>query len=333
MPIYESDPETAPDVDFEPGTLGHLVVGNEGRLLDPRRTPVTIVGIQADVGFWTLRVEAFEDAGAMWDIPFEDVDRYQFARGSRLADRSALEEYRRAVERFDRRLEIPCEETQRRATEVRLDTEQREADSWLRTHSSFFAAGGTLPPPEDRRSDPRLFDDFMTYMAERQVYDIEDAFSRRFVSHPGAGEVVKGHRIVLAEMGLVPYDGKVVREPATFEHPWDAATRRRHLEARLGFVRALFTRLGHTHLRLYRGMSMTKPIEPSRNQTFVSWTFARAVAESLFDTSRVGARRMLQAQDVTIDRVIMTYVETPAMNDRFHEAEAVLLVDQHDPLF
>ena len=333
MQIYQSDPDAAPDSDFEPGTLDHLVVGNRGRLLDPRRTPVTIVGIRAEVGFCTMRVEAFEDEGARWDIPFEDMDRYQFDRRSRRADPSRMDEYRAAVERLDRPLEITCDRSRRQVTRARLDVEQREADAWLGAHSSFFAAGGSLPATDRRTGDPRLFEDLMAYLAHRGVDDIEERFSRQFVSHPHSGEVVKGHRIVLAQMGLVPYQGTIVRDPTTFEKPWDSTNRRRHLLARLGFVRALFARFGHSHLTLYRGLSMTRPIEPWRNRTFVSWTFSRAVAESHFDTTRPRATRMLQAQDVPLDRVLMTYVETQAMNDRYKEAEAVLFFNEHDPLF
>ena len=81
MSIYQSDSDAAPNSEFEPGTLQHLVRGNAGRLLDPRRTQVTIVGLHLETGFMTLRVDSFEDAGVTWDIPFEEVDHYQFAHG------------------------------------------------------------------------------------------------------------------------------------------------------------------------------------------------------------------------------------------------------------
>ena len=40
MSIYARHDDPAPDADFEPGCLEHLVPGNTGRLLDARRTPV-----------------------------------------------------------------------------------------------------------------------------------------------------------------------------------------------------------------------------------------------------------------------------------------------------
>ena len=280
-----------------------------------------------------MRVEAFEDIGARWDIPLEDIDRYQFERGSRRADRSVLDGYVSAVDRLDRWMEIPCDPLDRVATARRLEDANRELSVWLDSHSAFFAEGGVVPPVEERTGDPRLFGDLMAYMTHRGVAEIEKAFSRQFVSHPGAGEVVKGHRIVLAEMGLVPYRGKVVRDPATFEEPWDRSTRRRHLESRLGFVRAVYGRLDQTTPTVYRGMFMNSPVELDRNRTFVSWSFSRAVAESHFDTSSTGGTRMLQGQDFPVERALMTYLETEAMNETFKEAEAVLLFNEHDPLY
>ena len=49
-----------------------------------------------------------------------------------------------------------------------------------------------------------------------------------------AGELVTGHRIVIAELGLVPYAGKVVRDPGLFEGRWSKPRRAAHVLARLG---------------------------------------------------------------------------------------------------
>ncbi len=327
MSIYESDPRLAPDSEFEGGSLSHFVVGNRGRMLDSRRTPVSIVAVRVDVGFVTIQIEAFEDAGAQWDIPFEEVGHYQFELGSERAGASDVERFRLAVEQFDRRLEIPCDMTDRQVARATVDEEQHQADEWLGAHSSFFAAGGTAPPPEDRTGDPRLFEDLRTYMAQRGLGEMEEAFARQFVSNPYAGEIVKGHRIVLAWMGVVPYEGTIVRDPATFEGSWDEAHRRSHIEARLGFVRAMFGRLGQPRLLLYRGMSTSGPIRSARNHTFVSATFSRLVAHSHFDGAGPGASRMLVSLQVPVERVLMTYLETAAMNEQFKEAEAVLLFE------
>ncbi len=82
--VYRSSGEQEPDERFEPGELRHLVPGNHGRLLDPRRTPVTLTAVSLADGMFQVRIEAFEDAGATWRLPFEDVGRDTSSlRGSR----------------------------------------------------------------------------------------------------------------------------------------------------------------------------------------------------------------------------------------------------------
>ena len=333
MPIYESDPHKAPDSDFEAGSAIHIAVGNRGRLLDARRTPVKVVSVNVEVGMLTVRIEAFEDAGARWDIPFEQIGKFQFEAGCVKASASDLARFEFAIERFDHRLEIPCDIADRQATVARLDEERQRADQWLKAKSSFFTAGGIVPSPEHRVGDPRLFKDLAAFMTLRGCQAIEEAFVSQYVSNPGAGEIVKGHRIVLARMGLVPYVGTIVRDPATLEGQWDEANRRRHIEARLGFVRAMFRRLSLTRVPLYRGLSTTGPVEPDRNRTFVSATFSRSVAQSHFDAGGSEASRVLLAQHVPVERVLMTYLETSAMNERFKEAEAILLFDTANTTF
>ena len=40
-------------------------------------------------------------------------------------------------------------------------------------------------------------------MTEKGLWDIEEAFAEQYVRNPNSGELVKGHAIVLAELGLV----------------------------------------------------------------------------------------------------------------------------------
>ena len=79
---FQFDPDCAPDTNFEPGELHHLCVGNEGRLLDFRRTPVRVLRLCDETGLATIEILAFEDKGALWDLPYEDIGTYQFKKGS-----------------------------------------------------------------------------------------------------------------------------------------------------------------------------------------------------------------------------------------------------------
>jgi hypothetical protein len=322
-----------PDSGFEPGRLEHVATGATGRMLDDRRTPVSIVGVKPDVGMFALRIEDFEDRGAIWEIPFESFGNFQFEPGGPLASPEDVARYRAAIDRFDRHLSIACDPERREATCRRIGAERAAATDWLTERSTFFASGDTLPDPETRLGDPRLQGDLRVFLIERGLCDLEEAFARRWVSNPYSGELVKGHRIVAAELGLAPYEGTIVRDPRLFDAAWNRSRRADHLIARMAFVHAALALAGLDRVVLYRGMSIDGPLEPPRNETFVAATFSRAVAESHFDSAGPSGTSTLLRQAVAADRVVMTYLETAAMNDRFLEAEAVLLFDAENRLF
>lgn len=325
MSIYQSDPDAAPDSEFEPGALHHLVRGNAGRLLDPRRTPVTIVGLDLETGFMTLRVDRFEDAGATWDIPFEEVDHYQFAHGSRRASDEAVRRLRDVIERLDRALVIEPDPTDREVTEIRVDDDTTAAEGWLQDQSRFLASGRRLPDPATRRGDELLMADLGSFMRERALWEVEEGFAQQYVRNPRAGEIVKGHRIVIAELGLAPYAGTIVRDPATFAGGWSRERRAAHVRARLGFLRALFARLGLAQVELWRGISADGLLRIDGGETLLSASFDERVARSHLVAGPGRPTRRLLRGLVPTDRLFMTYLETAAMNDHYREAEAVLL--------
>src|SRR5664279_2782326 len=61
--IYQSDPGRRPDSEFTRGEPRYLVVGNAARLLDARRTPVMITGLDLEEGLFEVEIKAFEDRG------------------------------------------------------------------------------------------------------------------------------------------------------------------------------------------------------------------------------------------------------------------------------
>jgi hypothetical protein len=333
MTIYERDPDQAPDSEFEPGEHHHLVPGNAGRMMDHRRTPVSVVAVRPDTGTFAVRIEAFEDAGGIWEIAFENVGHCQFARGSRRLPESELAAVRVAVRRFDRIEDIPRNTDAAAKTGARLDAERAEADGWLRAHSKFLAAKAALPDPASREGHPLLYRDLREYMTGRGLWDLEEPFARQFVSNPDSGEMIKGHRRVLAELGLVAYHGKVLRDPAAFTEPWSRLRRGDHILVRLGFVHAFLAASGRERVLLYRGFSTEEPFLAPRNHTFVSASFSEAVARSHYTAAAGDANRLLACQRVPAGRVFMTYLETRAMNRAYREAEAVLLFDEDNPVF
>jgi hypothetical protein len=337
-PVYQSDPDRAPDSDFEPGLPAHAVVGNHGRMLDPRRTPVLVVDVDVPHGFVVLEVTAFEDTGARWAIELERIGDFQFALTSARAQESEVAAMARAVERLDRPLDVPADPRARSVTGDRLRSEQSAARDWLTGTGSFRAgarqrdlATRLTSPLTVRDGDAELTADLAGYLEARGVLDLERAFADAFVSNARAGEMVKGHRIVLAELGLVAYHGTVVRDPATFDPPLDRARRAEHLLARLGFVRAAFELAGIAEVTLYRGLAVEGLLRLHQQRGFVSATFDRAVASSFLEAgTRLG---VMYRQRLPVERLFMTFLETEQLNRTYAEAEAVLLAEEDNLAF
>lgn len=320
--IYESDPGRAPDTDFGPGELGLLVAGNRGRLLDARRTPVTVVAVRPQVGAFVVEIGAFEDAGARWELPLEEFARFQFARDAARSDAAELE---RAMARFDRIEEIPCDPAARAATLRRVADARAAAGEWLRERLPAVDAEGAIERREGEPALHALLDERLGGLAA-----MDRAFAAAFASNPGAGELVKGHAIVLAELGLCPYRGKVVRDPSTFDGDRSRDRRAEHLVARLAFTQALWSLLGHETVTLYRAAAVEGPLPAPRPASLVSATFSRPVAEAHFDG---GATAVLWRQATPLDRVLMTFLETEALNAPYMEAEAILVADPGNRAF
>lgn len=333
MSIYQDNPDAAPDSDFENGELRHLVSGNSGRLLDARRTPIRIVEIKFGTGMFLLEILDFEDQGAVWAMPFEEVERFQFHLASTVASDAQLQCILDAVEKFDRPLMIDCDEASRQLYAAELVEQRKEAKEWLAANSTFFRTGRQSHDPNTREGEPLLFLELKEFMRLKGLEAIEQEFAAQFVSNPFSGELVKGHRITLAKMGLVSYVGKVVRDPGIFEAPWNEVSRRAHILARLAFVHEMFSAMGCRTVVLYRGISTEASLDEHSNNSFVSTTFNREVAMSHFDAGAVERTAALYRQAVPIERLFMTYLETQQMNGSFKEAEAILLYDPENLAF
>ena len=64
------------DDNFENGTLYHLVVNNEGRVLDGRRTPGFIESYDEESEMFIWRITDFEDKGRCWEVPVDEIGNY-----------------------------------------------------------------------------------------------------------------------------------------------------------------------------------------------------------------------------------------------------------------
>ena len=330
---FQFDPNCAPDTDFEPGELHYLCVGNEGRLLDFRRTPVRIIRLCDETGLATIEILAFEDRGALWDMPYEEAGKYQFNRGSLRASAEALSRIEQAATRLNQHVEITCESPRRDETLAAISREREHAGAWLASHSRFFQSGQALPQGEPEGS-PLLYADTKNYMEQRGFADLEALFTRHYTSHLG-NEAVKAHRIAVARLGLGPYVGKIIRDPTQTTGALCIERRTAHIVARMGFVQAMFERAGQSHVVLYRMESCEGPLRRRRTgeTALVSASFRMDIVQEMSGWADPKRTVAIYRQTVPVERVLMTYLETEAMNHPYREAEAVLLADPTNQAF
>jgi hypothetical protein len=326
-PVYRSDPGQAPDSAFEAGKLSHLVAGNTGRMLDARRTPVRIVSVDPRDGMFEVEICAFEDAGARWRIPLEEAGGYQFAHGSERVGAAALAELRDACARLDRTLLIEANPERARASERLAAAQEARAARWLSGRLPRIDLAALIAA---REGDRRVMGLLEEYLQARGLADMDSVFSRAFVTNPAAGETVKGHAIVLAELGLAPYTGKIVRGADVFTGQWSRERRAEHLLTRLGFSRALWGVIGRG-AGLYRAYSSETALRAPRKQSFVSATFSRDLALEHFGGGPATRAAAISRTPLDPSRVLMTFLESEAMNRQYREAEAVLVGSAPEP--
>lgn len=323
--VYQSDPDQAPDSAFLPGELRFLVVGNQARLLDTRRTPVHVTQVLPSSGFFEVQIDAFEDVGARWLIPVEEVTSYQFGFGCATAGAATELELSAAIARFDVTVTVAAGDAARRHTASRLEAEVSRAAEWL---TSVGAPERFDPVPFVDDGWPAATAWFDRYLSQRDLALVEERFASAYVSNPWAGDLVLGHLTVLAELGLGTLTARAIRDPNCFSGQWTRERRADHILARIGFVRALWAR-ADGDIMLYRGVATQAGAAGRRRRgqsPLVSASFSRRVAESHFSSSNAVAGALYR-QRLQLERLFMTFLETAAMNGIYREAEALLLSD------
>jgi hypothetical protein len=328
--IYESDPDAAPDDEYVIGEMRHAVAGNRGRLRDVRRTPLSITSVEPDRGEIEVRIDAFEDRGARWRLPVWEISHIQFPAGSRNASGDVVTALRTAAERFERPLRLEASPAAAADSRRRISQGRPAAREMLMGAASSVALAELVTA---REGDTGLSAMVEEYLSERDLLEIDQQFSAAMVTNPHAGELVKGHAIVLAELGLCPFFGTVVRDPQLFSGPWSRERRTEHLIARMAFIQELWSTCVRQPLTLYRAAATERPLPVRAPASFVSCTFSSAVAEAHFAGGPSTTCAVMWRQTVSPHRLLMTFLETAAMNRQFKEAEAILIGDPANRTF
>jgi hypothetical protein len=282
------------------------------------------------IGGFEVEIDAFEDRGARWQLPLTAIQRLQFPWNARRAPEQVFATLRAAAGRFDRPLEIPLDAERRARTIERIQSTREALREWLPARLPAIDLADHI---HRREGSGGLAEMFRELLDQHLLTDLDEQFARSFVSNPHAGEIVKGHAIVLAELGLCAYSGTIIRDPAIFAGSWTKSRREEHIIVRTAMTQALWQALGYRDVTLYRGAASEGPLLPRPPVPFVSATFSEDVARAHYAGGPTTQSAILYRQRIPISRLFMTFLETPAMNDRYHEAEAVLIGDPANAAF
>lgn len=317
---------------LEQAGLGHLVIGATLYLKDPRNTPIKVLSLEVQTATIVGCVADFEDVGAIWKLPFWDVSNFRVAPSAKEISCADQKKFGDRCTALNKTQQIAACAADREQTETEIARLEIKIRSWLGQHFadlpvlSGAMTDGVMPCVHWSAA-------FDAFIACADLADIDQAFAAQFASNPNASEMIKGHRIVLAQMGLVGYNGHIVRDPQTFQGAWSRERRRAHIVTRLAFMRVQASMLGLVELAVFRTIYSDGRLSAPRNTGFVSATFSAVVAAALFRSGQKTRCATLSWQQVPTGRLFMSYFETPALSARFQEAEAVLLFDPSNSIF
>lgn len=328
MGIHQYDKNMKPDSEFIPGDSVFLVEGNKCRLLDGRRTAGFVEKIFKDEGMFRWRITKFEDSGKHWDLPIEKIKGFQFEKDSKRLGDSEVQEINELIKKYDKSIYIEAKETSRIESQEEIQRTQKYIEKWLLDNSLFIKEKEQLDF-SSRVGSKLLAKDLLNYMEHIGMIDEEIKTAETFVLNPSSGEWIKGMKIVLAEMGLVSYNGKDTRTKDVFQGLGSKDNRRKYLINRLAFVRAYFNLLDIKEVVLYRGMSSEKDWKEVP-RTFLSCTFNIEVGNSFGSFSSDSKCRSAYLIKLTcpVEKLFMTYFETEGMNRQYEEAEGLIIYDE-----
>ena len=330
MKLHQSDPNVRPDSEFQPGELKFLRVGNHCRLMDARRTPGVIESLSPE-GFFRWRISAFEDKGECWEVPLEDVCRYQFPLDASELPREQVKVLETKISECNETLTIAAQPQRRSQTEKQIVEAEERALAHLATSLKPMPSGISLDSLSLSQTQA-IASRLTSYMESTGLGEQESLTSTTYVLNPYSGEWIKGLQIVCAELGLREFAGTIPRTADIFSGAGSKPLRRKYIVHRLAFVRALFKALGFSEVVLFRGMAAEGNWNVGSRRFFSSWTFSKEVAEAFVSSSERARHSYLIKRTFPIEKLFMTFVETAAMNRQYLEREAVVIHDGNDEL-
>lgn len=312
--------------------MADLVVGATLWMRDPRQTPVRVMATDGATASFQVRVDAFEDAGAIWEFAIWEITKFCADPDAQQLSKDDTAWLSQNAERLNRTVSIECDAENAVQTSRQVVELSTSADGYLADVEDWPDLAHGLEADTVQAFVP-VQSAFTHWMADRGLTDLEQAFTRSWSSNPYAGEFLTAHRMMLATLGLCPYAGPMLRSEAAFRAAHAKERRAAHIVSRLAFLRALFLRLGMSDLNLYRAVYSHDRITAPRNTGFLSATLREHVARDLFKAGQKTQQSALYWQKVPVSRCFATCLETADLSHPYDEAEVVLIWDPDAQLF
>ncbi len=324
MGIHEFNNNSLPDTEFANGELKYIVKNNRCRLLDGRRTPGYIEDYFEDTAMFRWRITDFEDKGNYWDVPAEDINMFQILNNSQELQFEDWDKISKKCQQFGASICIEGTEENKKATEEKIAIAERNIIQWFHDNLSDEIVHLKIDQNSKEGNDI-LINAIKRFMSSLGLIHIEEKTTCGIVLNLSS-EWIKAIKIILAELGIVCYKNKVLRQASIFDEVGGKERATQYIINRIAFVRAYFKLLNIGEVVLYRGMATEKEWFNYYDKSITSWTFDLEVAMSFGDLSKASANKngYVFKRLIPIENIFMTYLETEAMNKQYKESEAIL---------
>ena len=172
--------------------------------------------VDPETASFTVTIGAFEDKGAEWEIALWDVTKFLARPGGEKLTAAQQAKLSKRMSQLNKCVTIGCFDKDRQASEEMIGRLGREVEELLK--ANHFLANREAPFNfKDVENLTQICEVFKKWLDIKGLADLDSAFVSAWSTNPHAGEFIKGHRIVLAELGLCPYHGHVQRSSRLFE--------------------------------------------------------------------------------------------------------------------
>lgn len=324
MGIHQFNINALSDDEFVNGEVKYLVNKNQCRLLDGRRTPGYIEEYFEETAMFRWRITDFEDKGNYWDVPAEDIELFQIFKNSKELEKKDIDRITEKINWFNNPLAIQANVKSKEITEEKINIAERNIINWFKSNSSNLTIKQTIDL-NSKEGHKTLIKYIKLYMKSIEMDYIEEKTSSEIVLNPNS-EWIKGIKIILAELGIVSYKNKILRDKEIFNNIGGKEKMIEYIINRIAYVRAYFKLLNINEVILYRGMSTEYEWMNSYEKSLTSWTFNLEVALSFADLDKNSNNKngYVLKRAIPIENVFMTYLETESMSKQYKECEAIL---------